>query len=94
MICVRSRLSRSSIICLGLCCAIFAPTITARADVISVMNLVTNDQAANSAQITDPFLQNAWGISHSPSSPFWVSDNATGVATLYGSIRLPTRQAR
>jgi uncharacterized protein (TIGR03118 family) len=84
MICVRSRLSRSSIICFGLCCAIFAATITARADFISVTNLVTNDQAVNSAQITDPFLQNAWGISHSTSSPFWVSDNATGVATLYG----------
>jgi uncharacterized protein (TIGR03118 family) len=37
----------------------------------------------NAAQITDPFLKNAWGISHSGTSPFWVSDNATGVATLY-----------
>jgi uncharacterized protein (TIGR03118 family) len=49
----------------------------------SVTNLVTNDQTVNSALITDPFLKNAWGISHSGSSPFWVSDNATGVATLY-----------
>src|SRR5215475_7479082 len=84
MICARSRLGRRPISLLGLCCAIFVATTTARADVISVTNLVTNDQAANSAQITDPFLQNAWGISHSTSSPFWVSDNATGVATLYG----------
>jgi len=59
-------------------------TITARADVISVTNLVTDDQLVNSAQTTDSFLQNAWGISHSGTSPFWVSDNATGVATLYG----------
>jgi len=29
-------------------------------------------------------LKNAWGISHSGSSPFWVSDNGAGVATLYG----------
>jgi uncharacterized protein (TIGR03118 family) len=49
----------------------------------SVTNLVTNDQTANQALITDPFLKNAWGISHSGGSPFWVSDNATGVATLY-----------
>jgi len=56
---------------------------TARGDVISVTNLVTDDQAVNSAQITDPFLKNAWGISHSTGSPFWVSDNAAGVATLY-----------
>jgi uncharacterized protein (TIGR03118 family) len=46
-------------------------------------NLVTDDQAANAAQITDPLLRNAWGISRSAASPFWVSDNATGVATLY-----------
>jgi uncharacterized protein (TIGR03118 family) len=46
-------------------------------------NLVTNDQTANPAQITDPNLVNAWGISFSPTSPFWVSDNGAGVATLY-----------
>ena len=46
-------------------------------------NLVTNRQAANPAQITDPNLVNAWGISMSSGSPFWVSDNGTGVATLY-----------
>ena len=28
-------------------------------------------------------LVNAWGVSFSPSSPFWVSDNGSGVATLY-----------
>ncbi len=46
-------------------------------------NLVTDNQAANPAQITDPNLVNAWGISFSPTSPFWVSDNGAGVATLY-----------
>src|SRR5438132_5890341 len=46
-------------------------------------NLVTDDQAANAAQITDPDLLNPWGISHSSSSPFWVSDNHAGVSTIY-----------
>ncbi len=46
-------------------------------------NLVTDDQAANAAVLTDPNLVNAWGISRSGTSPFWVSDNGTGVATLY-----------
>jgi uncharacterized protein (TIGR03118 family) len=32
---------------------------------------------------TDPDLVNPWGISHSGGSPFWVSDNGTGVSTLY-----------
>ena len=83
MISVRSRGCRRAIIWLGLCCAILGSANTARGDVISVTNLVTDDQAVNSAQITDPFLKNAWGISHSTGSPFWISDNATGVATLY-----------
>ena len=38
---------------------------------------------STAAQITDPSLKNAWGISLSASSPFWVSDNGTGVTTLY-----------
>lgn len=35
------------------------------------------------AQLQDPLLTNAWGISFGPGTPFWVSDNGTGVATLY-----------
>jgi len=35
------------------------------------------------AQIQDTNLVNAWGMSHSGTSPFWVSDNGTGKATLY-----------
>lgn len=50
---------------------------------IQVINLVTDDQSANSAQTTDPDLVNAWGVSYLPTGPFWVSDNGTGVTTLY-----------
>ena len=35
------------------------------------------------ATINDPSLTNAWGISEGPSTPFWISDNGTGVTTLY-----------
>ena len=35
------------------------------------------------AKTTDPDLANPWGVSFSPMSPFWVSDNGTGLATLY-----------
>jgi uncharacterized protein (TIGR03118 family) len=56
----------------------------ARADtVFHVTNLVTSDQTLNPAQLTDPFLVNPWGISASLGSPFWLSDNGTGVSTLY-----------
>jgi uncharacterized protein (TIGR03118 family) len=55
----------------------------ARAEPFAVTNLVTDDQTVNKAQITDTSLVNAWGISFGPTSPFWVSDNGSGVATLY-----------
>ena len=35
---------------------------------------------------TDPDLVNPWGVSFSATSPFWVSDNGTGKATLYNSV--------
>jgi len=38
---------------------------------------------------TDPNLVNPWGVAFSPSSPFWVSDNGTGLATLYNSTGTP-----
>jgi uncharacterized protein (TIGR03118 family) len=44
-------------------------------------NLVSN--LPNIAQFQDSNLVNPWGLSHSPTSPWWVSDNGAGVATLY-----------
>jgi len=35
---------------------------------------------------TDPQLKNPWGMSFGPTSPFWVSDNGTGVSTLYNGL--------
>lgn len=32
---------------------------------------------------TDPNLVNPWGVSFAPGGPFWVSDNNTGLSTLY-----------
>jgi hypothetical protein len=45
-------------------------------------NLVSNIPGL--ATITDPNLVNPWGVSHSPTSPFWVSNQGTNTATLYG----------
>jgi uncharacterized protein (TIGR03118 family) len=63
--------------------ALLAGPMSVQATSFSVTNLVTDDQSANAAQITDANLKNAWGISSSATSPFWVSDNGTGVSTLY-----------
>ena len=79
---LRARVRRRTFIWFCFCWALSGFSGTSRAAVFSVTNLVTNDQAVNSAQIADPFLKNAWGISRS-TGPFWVSENATGVATLY-----------
>ena len=35
------------------------------------------------AALQDTNLVNSWGVSFSPTSPFWISDNGTGKATLY-----------
>src|SRR6266700_3184509 len=66
----------------------------ADATLFNLANLVTDDQTVNHAQITDPKLINAWGISHSASSPFWVSDNGTGFATLYSVNPVPNAVAK
>lgn len=38
---------------------------------------------------TDPNLRNPWGTSYSATSPFWVSDQAAGVSTLYNAAGVP-----
>jgi len=38
------------------------------------------------ARITDPQLVNPWGVSHSRTSPFWVSNQGKNTATLYTVI--------
>jgi len=44
-------------------------------------DLVTNSGAGGTVQ--DPHLVNGWGLVSTGTSSFWVSDNATGVSTLY-----------
>jgi len=45
------------------------------------VNLVSDQPGV--ALLQDTNLVNAWGVSFSPTSPFWVSDNGTGKSTLY-----------
>lgn len=44
-------------------------------------NLVSD--VAGTAAATDAHLVNPWGLSRSATSPWWVSDNGTGLSTLY-----------
>jgi uncharacterized protein (TIGR03118 family) len=44
-------------------------------------NLVSSTPGV--AHVTDPQLVNPWGISRTSGSPWWISDNGTGLSTLY-----------
>jgi uncharacterized protein (TIGR03118 family) len=44
-------------------------------------NLVSDQPGV--AQLTDPQLVNAWGMSRGPNTPVWASDNGADVTTLY-----------
>jgi uncharacterized protein (TIGR03118 family) len=49
-----------------------------------VVTPLVSDLSSEKPKFTDPHLKNAWGVTFSPAaSPFWISDNATGLATLY-----------
>ena len=45
--------------------------------------LVGSEASVGAAQ-TDPHLVNPWGVAEGPTSPFWISDNGTGLASIYG----------
>lgn len=65
-------------------CALRIAVGSAQADPIFVQtNLVSSNQSVVQAQQTDPNLINPWGVSYSTGSPLWVSDQGTGVSTVY-----------
>ena len=75
---IRSRLSAFTV---GIALSLLA--IPAWAVSFTQTNLVTDNQAAHTAQITDPDLVNAWGMSFGATGPFWVSANGSGTVGLY-----------
>jgi uncharacterized protein (TIGR03118 family) len=47
--------------------------------------LTDSNGLVHKAPNQDPNLLNPWGLTASPTSPFWVSDNGAGVSTLYNT---------
>jgi uncharacterized protein (TIGR03118 family) len=79
---------QSSRIAIAVMLAVFSLTVVklpaqATSTTFQQVNLVSNIPGL--ALSTDPNLVNPWGLSHSGTSPFWVSDNGTGVSTLYNT---------
>ena len=64
-----------------------ATTVSADPGNYIVHNLVSNQP--NVADHQDGNLQNAWGIVFGPTNPVWVSDNSSGVATVYDGAGNP-----
>jgi uncharacterized protein (TIGR03118 family) len=62
------------------------------------INLVTDDnaflvsQGLAPANTVDPHLINPWGMSFSPTSPFWISNQGNATSTLYTGTGTPAPQ--
>jgi len=53
-------------------------------DLVTNRSFTDKNGIPHTGQVQDPNLQNPWGVTEIPTgSPFWVADNAAGVATLY-----------
>ena len=68
-------------IALPLLAAAILTAASARADTYSSTNFQSDLPGV--AQHVDPNLVNPWGMAASPTGIIWVSDNGTGVSTLY-----------
>jgi uncharacterized protein (TIGR03118 family) len=68
----------------GMIVMVIAGAMTSQAvppDRFQQVNLVSD--LPGRALLQDTNLVNAWGVAFTPNSPFWISDNGTGKATLY-----------
>jgi uncharacterized protein (TIGR03118 family) len=78
---LRKKLLVPAFAVLALCLA--SQNLPAQPDTFKETDLVSD--IPGRAAVTDPSLVNPWGISSSATSPFWVSDNGTGLSTLYNT---------
>lgn len=79
---IRLRAARTIAAASILAAAVLAVSLAAQErNSYTATNLVS-DQAGVAA-LTDASLVNAWGLTSTPTSPWWVSDNGTNVATIY-----------
>jgi len=57
--------------------------------VVNRSPLIDANGVTHVGKAVDSNLVNPWGISESPASPFWISDNGAGVSTLYNTTGTP-----
>ena len=65
------------------CLGLVLLTVSAPAKGQYKLTTLVSNQLDRHAPTTDPLLVNAWGLTRSATSPWWVSDNLSGWSTLY-----------
>ena len=84
------RTARRGVLALGVVIAalfVTVPLQAAEGNAYTVTPLVSDVPGA--APILDPNLVNAWGLTASSGSPWWVADNGTSLSTLYNGAGTP-----
>src|SRR5258708_39981382 len=76
---LNSRVLRLKSLAIGFAVLLFSSL--AFAQHYTTTKLVSN--IPGRAAVSEPNLQNAWGLVSSPGSPWWISNNAGGTSTLY-----------
>ncbi len=82
------RSSRATLTGLLALLAAFCVAGTAGASAYHQTNLVSD--LPNTAAFQDSNLVNPWGIAYSPTGPFWISDNGSGLSTVYNGQGQPS----
>src|SRR6059058_6433574 len=80
--------SAQLLICTFSVSAVLGSVLSARAQSAYAQHNLVSD-VPGLADHTDPNLLNPWGIAFSATSPFWISDNHSGLSTLYNSSGTP-----
>jgi len=79
---IRMQVCRTAVAaCLGLVLLMVSAPAQAQYRLTNLVSNQIDEQAPN----TDPLLVNAWGLARGATSPWWVSDNLSGWATLYNA---------
>jgi uncharacterized protein (TIGR03118 family) len=87
-----SRLRRTFVFAVAIVGFSLAVTASAFCQHYTQTNLTVDQNSTASAPNQDPNLVNAWGLTRSSTSFWWISDNGTGVSTLYDGTGKPQPQ--
>jgi uncharacterized protein (TIGR03118 family) len=82
-----ARHARKRVLAAALASALTLPSAVAAINSYVQTNLVSD--LPGMAKVLDPNLVNPWGISFSPTSPFWIANNGTGTSTLFNGQGQP-----